>query len=100
MAKFFVGQRVRMARPVNPVNEGITGRIREIWTRPAMSRDGYVNCSVNWDNGGRDTSERAQCGTATNTDQLEPILDQKHEACEEDFKHSLDELLERQGITA
>jgi hypothetical protein len=100
MATFRVGMRIRMARPCNPANLGKTGTIAEIYPIPKPAVGGPINCAVDWDDGSRGARFHEPVGEATHTDQLEPILDQKHEACDEDFKRDMDELLERQGVAA
>lgn len=92
MSKFFVGQRVRVVSAGRVCTNqlalslvGKTGRLREKLSEPGWW---YVEL----DEGDWDTHARE--------DALEPILDQKHEACEEDFRLSLDELLERQREVA
>jgi hypothetical protein len=94
MAKFFVGQRVRLARPVHPENLGLTGRIREFIEPLPSINGGKVDCCVDWDNGDRDGFTRGKNGLIVRTDsgRLEPILD-RHEPCESEFKESLDKLL-------
>jgi hypothetical protein len=89
MSKFFVGQRVRLARPVIPSNLGITGRIVifHYWKSGTECKDGTLlkgdaDCEVKWD---------GDIQTAAHTDQLEPLLDTP---CESEFKESLDKLCE------
>lgn len=88
MAAFRVGQRVRVVRPTNPRNYGVEGRITEMFSERALW-NGWANCKL-------DVCREYE---SAHTDQLEPILDQ-HDPCEADFKASLDELLERQGVAA
>jgi hypothetical protein len=94
MAKFFVGQRVRLVRPVHQENLGLTGRIIDLFpnrhTRPRSDGLEY-NCDVSW---GRQPSAGHACDTA----QLEPILD-RHEPCESEFKESLDALLTKEAAS-
>ncbi|HZF98279.1 MAG TPA: hypothetical protein VEY92_08565 [Pseudoxanthomonas sp.] len=73
MSRFFVGQRVRMARPVHEFNLGATGRIKEFFDEVAMS-GGRANCFVLWD--------RPVIGWLSHTDQLEPILPDGHRPAE------------------
>lgn len=100
--KFFVGQRVRLARAAQPKNEGLTGRIRELWPKDLRGGNGIdLNCSVDWDNGDRDVSfAHPYNGEATDRSRLEPILPEGHKPCEVDFKRDLDRLLEREGVSA
>lgn len=98
MSRFFVGQRVLLARPARKRNKGKTGRIRELWPEEVEGFPGPVNCSVDWDDGVRDASYDEDGSWATHTDQLEPVLD-GHQSCEENFKRDLDRLLEREGAT-
>lgn len=88
MSKFFVGQRVRAVNAgpacTNPralAMIGMTGRLKE---RMPLAGWWYVEMDVgDWDLEARE-------------DALEPILDPGIESCDEEFKQSLDELLERQ----
>ena len=91
MAKFFVGCRVKLVRPVHQENLGLTGRVIDLFpNRHTYPRnDGLeYNCDVSWD-------RQPSVGHACDTAQLEPILD-RHEPCEAEFKESLDELLSRE----
>lgn len=81
MAKFFVGQRVRMARPVNRENFGAEGRIRAFLPREFMVIGGLVNCIVDWN--------RPTTGQASHTEQLEPILPEGHQPSEFETLHDL-----------
>ena len=76
MSKFFVGQKVRLARPHYPENEGMRGVIAELYPESQLAITGTVNCAVDWENGTRDSRSYELGGLATHTDQLEPILDQ------------------------
>lgn len=74
MATFRVGQRVILARPDNPCNDGMTGRVRELWLFEKIGPDGPLDCSVDWDDGRQDSGEYGESrGYATHTEQLEPI---------------------------
>lgn len=102
MAKFYVGQRVRLARPVYIENIGKTGVVVELWSRNRPAVDGGVlNCSVDWDAGEKSLREAQWpgSGAATHTDRLEPLVP-PHEACDTEFKVTLDELLARQAVDA
>lgn len=96
MAKFFVGQRVRMVRPDNPRHQGATGRVFFIgpieWGQVFNGEicvDG--DCAVSWDDGD---------WTPEWLSKLEPILPEGHRAGD----YSLSELLDRcragQGVAA
>lgn len=89
-----MGQRVRLVRPSQPVHNGITGTIKSLFPeRPGKTHT--LNCDVDWD------SPLAHgTGSATHTSRLEPILAQRHEACDADFNRDLARLLERQGVLA
>jgi hypothetical protein len=81
MSKFYVGQRVRLARPVRPENKNKTGTIREFIT-PKLNIDGYMsNCNVDWDDGLRDGFDRGPRGRllVTSTDQLEPLKPERNQ---------------------
>lgn len=77
--KWFIGQRVKLVRPCNPVNMGIEGNISLLLPyevpegTPCIG--GFLsqtaNCAVVWD------MHRAigdMSGSAQHTDQLEPLL--------------------------
>ena len=91
MSKFFVGQRVRMARAVKVSRNGKEGRIAEFYPQELPANGGVVNCAVDWDDG---DSDLRYCGIegntnlATHTDQLEPILPSGHRAS--DFANVID----------
>ena len=88
MSRFYVGQWVRVARATRPEWQGHEGRIEELF--PAIRGTGWVvNCRLSG----------LPPFLGVHTDQLEPILDQ-HDPCEAEFKASLDEMLEREGIAA
>ena len=94
MSKFYVGQRVRV----------VASPYSSWWLRPGMtgvivsSYHGGGLFGVRMDAGKPDDILGDGWGFAPY--QLEPILDQKHEACDEEFKRDLDRLLERQGVAA
>jgi|SRR6478609_151594 len=76
MAKFYVGQRVKLARPFYQKNLNITGVIRSLHEPFTLTRGGKCDCFVNWDNGSKDGPGFAEAGepwTGTHTSQLEPI---------------------------
>lgn len=87
MIKFFVGQRVRLARPDHEENRDRTGRISYIgrfanftMIRGLICEEG--DCVVDWDN---------SYWSPQFTHQLEPILPDGHRAGD----YTLSELLER-----
>lgn len=88
MAKFFVGQRVRLARPEQPRYQNSTGTIFFIGhIKEGQFFNGDFcaesDCAVNWDD----------CDWSPEfLHKLEPILG-RHEPCESEFKESLDKLL-------
>lgn len=66
MARFFVGQRVRLSRPINhPDREGWEGQIREIHADKGR-------CFVDWDNGASDGIGEFH-RTCTGLDQIDPV---------------------------
>lgn len=69
MAKFYVGQRVRLVRPGNPVNMGHTGVIRRFFPEK-FSVTYVVDCEIAWD---RPMDERFS--NYTHTSRLEPATD-------------------------
>jgi hypothetical protein len=104
MAKFYVGQRVRLVRAFWQRNSGKTGVIRELWSFEMPSNEGNpLNCSVDWDDGTKSIGESewgAIEGSATHTSRLEPLVP-PHEACDDaEFIASLDELAQRVGEVA
>lgn len=76
MARFFVGQRVKLARPDHPKNYGKEGFINSIFP-PIFADDGSVcNCCIAWDDGDWDGVPAANGDWhASHTSQLEPITD-------------------------
>ena len=98
MSRFFVGQRVRLVRPTNPINMGIEGRFERYADTPRGTRmsNGCTEiegkCFVHY--------RGDPAGSVEHTDRLEPILPEGHKPCEEQFKRDLDRLLERDGVSA
>lgn len=91
MATFFVGQRVRIIRAFYPENLGREGFITSLFPERESMRPGWpVNCAVSG----------SRPGYKNHTSCLEPILPDGHRACDEDFKRDLDQLLEREGVSA
>ncbi|GAA0696266.1 hypothetical protein GCM10009429_23530 [Dyella marensis] len=72
MSRFYVGQRVVLARPRNPNNKGLTGTIVRFSEFPkgTMMRDGA--CSINCDCV-VDYDARGMC--ADHTERLDPLTD-------------------------
>lgn len=93
MATFYVGQRVRIIA-CKPVEDRAL-----IGVETRIERDGGCDwvLAVDWPSR---PGVRAREGKGSAASFLAPILDPGLEACDEDFKRSLDELLERQGIAA
>lgn len=90
MAKFFVGQRVRVVSrdegsKVRCLPNGAQGVIVERGSAVdwRVRFPGHRNARIGGDLFPMFSHE------------LEPILDQKHEACDEEFKRDMDELLDR-----
>ncbi|WP_202844752.1 hypothetical protein [Luteimonas saliphila] len=98
MTTFYVGQRVKKVR--GEANIGLTGVVVSAWVEHPI--DPLATLRVKLDQAGLGTHGDYAAGevAATHPDDWEPILDQKHEACDEDFKRSMDELLEREGVSA
>lgn len=92
MSKFFVGQRVRVNCQLSR-QHGTETTIRGF----CKYLDGGPGIEVDILNSQKPPG-RPFC--VFESHELEPILDQKHEACDEDFKRDLDRLLERQGVVA
>lgn len=108
MAKFFVGQRVRLVRKSGPRISGSAGthkrsnqpRVGDEGT--VLGTDSHPNAgfvhaafpvlSVRMDRTGVYGLAPAEC--------WEPILPSGHAACDEDFKRDLDRMLEGEGIPA
>ena len=100
MAKFYVGQRVRVvsvdsssAYDFRAV--GMEGVVNELDCESEAHELGMVGVTLSIPANGGSCDE-----WCFEPEELEPILDQKHEACDEDFKRDLDRLLERQGVSA
>jgi hypothetical protein len=96
MARFFVGQRVRLARPVHPENAGMTGRLVALFpNRNPFSWMGGLehNCEVMWD---RKPSRGYACDTA----QLEPIQPSGHRASDFSFHELMDKCRQGEGVEA
>lgn len=90
MSRFFVGQPVRLIRPLKDISrKGMEFRIKGFgfWPRNDSSR--LCDCTILL-NSGKVVAEF----------QIEPILDQ-HQPCESEFKESLDHLLSKlKGVEA
>lgn len=97
MSRFFVGQRVKLARPKDPANLGLEGVFERYEDNPIGSIvcDGILtrdcDCLVTLD------IEPGLLG-CQREEQLEPILPDGHRPCDEEFKRDLDKLLE--GVPA
>ena len=81
MPKFFVGQRVKLARPRYPKNLGIEGRFLGYVT-PRLNYD----CDVDW--------EGRWHTNISSSDRLEPILPEGHKAGDFSYEQLLDHLKE------
>lgn len=105
MSRFFVGQRVKLVRPVFSVNQGATGRITHLgsWNSgDKLPNDKYaveyLDVVVMWDNalyvenvfGLVEHFQHLAC----RTEQLEPLTE-LNIPCEVDFKESLDLICKR-----
>ena len=98
MAKFFVGQRVRLVRPKNPSNYGLTGRITII--RAYVMGDILPNgkhfigesaeCWLEFDQCRRD--ETGDSVGASLFERLEPILPEGAQPSEFSFTELMDNL--------
>jgi hypothetical protein len=102
MAKFYVGQRVRILYSNGwPELAGQEGRI------VSTARNSGIHGDSEWqvapDAWGTDIAPRPSLSGGyafgPNSSQLEPILPD-HRACDDDFKQDMDKLLERQGLVA
>lgn len=69
MARFFVGQRVKLVRPTQQGNHGKTGRIIEIFPEKEIFLS-LVDCDVEWDQ-----ALTPYTATLTHTSRLEPLTD-------------------------
>lgn len=97
MARFYVGQRVRIVALdyMGGLHDFLLGKSGKITgPSPSLRHDWRVCVDGVGDVG------LGGFPLAFRSDQLEPILDTRHEACDDEFKRSLDELLERQGVGA
>jgi hypothetical protein len=98
MSRFFVGQRVRLARPLNPKNKGWEGRVVYVGAVATGQEIGgfrmkpvrVCNCAVLWDQSG---FTHPQC-----TDQLEPIQPEGSQPSEFTTLHDL--LTSLEGVAA
>lgn len=94
MSRFFVGQRVRLVRPVKRIEKtGATGRIRGFNPSAVVPGVGAISVVlVDWDDGERDGPRRLGfSGWATDPNSIEPILPSGHRAGD----YSLSDLLDR-----
>lgn len=99
MTKFFVGQRVRVARPRHPANKGITGRIAIIKPYIAGERlpngNRYVgspgDCWIDLD---RPRNDGGMAGVSAFY-QLEPILPEGAQPSKFSFQELMEDLNER-----
>lgn len=100
MSNFFVGQRVKMARPMRLLSRrGATGRIRELYPDKPSNEGPPINCNVDWDDGLRDgLLIHGFSGLGCHTEQLEPITPDGHQPSEFTTLHDLLESLE--GVAA
>lgn len=81
MSKFYVGQRVRLARPKHAKNKDRTGAIREFFSERKIGSGDFANCCVDWDDGMRGGIDRDELGVIryTHTDQLEPLQPERNQ---------------------
>lgn len=87
MSRFFVGQRVKLVRPLQPKHLGFTGVVIALFAEQRTIEPTYpINCDIKWDYKIADDTH-----TQTHTSRLEPIIPDGHRAG--DF--SLNELLDR-----
>jgi hypothetical protein len=103
MAKFYVGQRVRILYSNGwPELAGQEGRIVSAATSRGI--EGKSEWQVAPDAWGTDIAPRRSPNGGRSfgphSSQLEPILPDGHRACDDDFKRDLDKLLERQRVVA
>lgn len=97
MAKFFLGQRVRVVGAYSQAGQnviGVEGIVNEIGCESWDPRS-YIGVTLPVE---EPFNNRKDCW-AFSPDQLEPILDQ-HQPCDAEFKADLDRLLEREGERA
>ena len=104
MARLFVGQRVRILWSESwPELAGQEGRIIGR-ADPGLATDPRCEWRVAPDAWGTDFAPGSPAYGPNsfwpNSSQLEPILPDGHQACDDDFKRDLDRLLDRQGIAA
>lgn len=91
MTVFRVGQRVRVRQVTHAVNRSYVGRegiVTQVDQFGRVTFYGLNICALGC----------GPKGYGFQGYQLEPILDQRHEACDEDFKRDLDRMLE--GVSA
>lgn len=103
MAKFFVGQRVRLVRARLKANNGIEGRIEALglWTLGQLLPTGRilsgnvpsVDAVVQWDKAVSTANNRIEFVTPVNTYRLEPIQPEGHCAGQPGVCIELDNLI-------
>lgn len=79
MAKFFLGQRVRLVKARYPENQGLEGRIVALFPGEYP-----IDCQLDFG--------RPVRGHGTHTSKLEPILPSGHTASTESFQELMDRL--------
>lgn len=100
MSRFFVGQRVLLARPYYPQNAGKTGRIRG-FCEVQMTFGGIGDCLVDWDDGDRDgCTGRDGFRHWTASHQLEPIQPSGAAPSEYSFTELMDRCRAGEGVSA
>lgn len=83
MAKFFVGQMVKLVKAFDPKKVGKEGRILDIFCERQSTVAGWpVNCVCDW----------TEPGYADHTDRLEPILPEGAQPSEFSFTELMDNL--------
>lgn len=88
MAKFYVGQRVKLVRPNYPINLGLTGSIRELGLH-VDTIHGVADCVVAWDK--KPWLPIPMDRVFNNTNQLEPL-------CKDDDQVGSWDALEELGL--
>lgn len=95
MSRFYVGQRVRLVRPVQPENLGLEGHISALFPdkSPGLVDGLGWNCDVVWD-------DRPIRGHMCDTAQLEPIFPEGHRAGDYSLSDLLDRCRAGEGVAA
>lgn len=92
MSRFFVGQRVRVVRPDSGSRDrGLLAGAEGVIVEKGV----YIDWRVRFFGHVNPRRTRSRDFFPMLEKEIEPVLNKKHEACDEDFKRDLDKLLEK-----